>query len=127
MGKHLFLGLIIIWYVAFVAGFAFGQDCKYVNYINYDNNGDIISSKQEYICETPKQIVEVHTYPNKEAHDVMSSKIYGIPLNAYKNPEQVLYNMQEDLKQARRDAAFNAKFNDGVIKSMFYMLSFIGN
>lgn len=127
MGKYVFLGLLIIWYVAFVAGFAFGQDCKYVNTINYDKAGEIINSKQEYNCETPKQIVEVHTYPNEDAHNVMSSKVYGIPLNAYENPEQVLYNMQEDLKQARNDAAFNAQVNEGVIKSMFYLLSFIGN
>jgi len=99
MGKYVFLGLLIIWYVAFVAGFAFGQDCKYVNTINYDKAGEIINSKQEYNCETPKQIVEVHTYPNEDARNVMSSKVYGIPLNAYENPEQVLYNMQEDLKQ----------------------------
>jgi hypothetical protein len=110
-----------------VAGFAFGQDCKYVNTINYDKAGEIINSKQEYNCETPKQIVEVHTYPNEDARNVMSSKVYGIPLNAYENPEQVLYNMQEDLKQARNDAAFNAQVNEGVIKSMFYLLSFIGN
>jgi|DEB0MinimDraft_4_1074332.scaffolds.fasta_scaffold03913_5 hypothetical protein len=127
MGKYVFLGLLIIWYVAFVAGFAFGQDCKYVNTINYDKAGEIINSKQEYNCETPKQIVEVHTYPNEDARNVMSSKVYGIPLNAYENPEQVLYNMQEDLKQARNDAAFNAQVNEGVIKSMFYLLSFIGN
>lgn len=127
MGKHLFLGLIIIWYVAFVAGFAFGQDCKYVNYIDYDTNGNIINSKQEYICETPKQIVEVHTYPNKDAHDVMSTKLYGIPLNAYENPSEALYNMQEDLLRAREKNAFNSQINDGAVKGIFYLLSLFTN
>ena len=77
------------------------------------------------MCETPKQIVEVHTYPNKDAHDVMSSKVYGIPLNAYENPEEVLYNMQEDLKIARKRNAISAQVNEGVIKSVFWMLSIL--
>ena len=53
----------------------------------------------------------------------MSSKVYGIPLNAYENPEQVLYNMQEDLIAARKQAAINAQINEGVVKSVFYILS----
>ena len=120
-----FVLIIFLWSISFVAGFAFGQDCKYVNYVNYDINGNIVNSKQEYVCETPKQIVEVHTYPNKDAHDVMSSKVYGIPLNAYENPEEVLYNMQEDLKIARKRNAINAQVNEGVIKSVFWMLSIL--
>ena len=122
-GRYIFLTLFVVWFCTFVAGFAFGQDCKYVNYVNYDTNGDIINSKQEYVCETPKQIVEVHTYPNKDAHDVMTSKVYGIPLDAYENPQQVLYNMQEDLIMAEKRNAMNKSINDGVVKSVFYLLS----
>lgn len=123
MSRYIFISILLIWYCAFLAGFAFGQDCRYVNHISYDTNGSIINSKQEYVCETPKQIVEVHTYPNKDAHDVMTSKVYGIPLDAYENPQQVLYNMQEDLIMAEKRNAMNKSINDGVVKSVFYLLS----
>ena len=97
--------LILIWFGSFWAGFAYGQDCTYINNIVHDTNGDVVSSTTEYVCKTPPKVVEVHTYPNKDAHDVMSSKIYGLPLNSYENPEQVLYNIQVDLMLAEQKAA----------------------
>jgi len=130
MGKYIFLSLLLIWYCAFVAGFAFGQtnqDCVYVNNIVHDKDGRVVSSSQEYVCKTPPKVVEIHTYPNKDSHDVMKTKVYGIPLNAYENPSQVLYNMQEDLLRARKKEAFNAQISDGTIKGMFYLLSLFGN
>ena len=36
---------------------AFAQDCKYKLVIKLDDNGTILSSKQEYICKESKPIV----------------------------------------------------------------------
>ena len=127
MGKYIFLSLLIIWYCAFFAGFAFGQDCKYVNYVNYDVNGNIVNSKQEYVCETPKQIVEVHTYPNKDAHDVMQTKVYGLTLNSYENPSEVLYNMQRDLEKTKNREKIQQVLSSKNMTSIFYFLSMFGN
>ena len=53
---------IIIWTLAFVGGLitgksAFGQDCKYRQTIKLDDDGKVLSSKQEYICKESKPII----------------------------------------------------------------------
>ena len=113
MGKYIFLSLLIIWYCAFVAGFAFGQtnqDCTYVNKIEHNLQGEIVSSTQEYICKTPPKVIEIHTYPNKDAHDVMQTEVYGLTLDSYENPSQVLYNMNTEIEMNRAITQSNLRF-----------------
>ena len=124
MGKYIFLSFLIIWYCAFVAGFAFGQtnqDCTYVNKIMHDLDGKVVSSTQEYICKTPPKVVEIHTYPNKNAHDVMQTKVYGLTLDSYENPTQVLYNMDREIQMNRAITQNNLQFitTIGSFLSMF--------
>ena len=107
------MALIFIWYFGFVATFAFGQtnqDCTYVNKIEHGLDGEIISSTQEYICKTPPKVIEIHTYPNKKAHDVMQTPVYGLTLDSYENPTQVLYNMNTEIQMNRAITQSNLRF-----------------
>ena len=102
-----FVLIIFLWSISFVAGFAFGQDCTYVNNIIHDKEGNIVKSSQEYVCKTPPKVVEIHTYPNKDAHNVMQTEVYGLSLNSYENPQQVLYNMNREIEMNRAIADNN--------------------
>lgn len=59
--------IVFLWSVSFVAGYAWGsQNCVYTTVIEYDNNGQILNSKQEYKCESPPTYVGVGPqYPNE--------------------------------------------------------------
>lgn len=123
--KEIFLSLLIIWYMSFVCGFAFGQttaDCSYVNIVTYNSKQEIISSKQEYICNTPPQITHVHTYPNKDAMEVMNMKVYGIPLASYENPAEVIYNMNMEIVRANTPPAIDTSAIEGLV----HFLSMLG-
>ena len=88
---------IIIWTLAFVGGLvtgksAFSQDCKYKNYITLDNNGKILSSKQEYICKESKPIIvlppKTYTQIKKVRPPVVSYQDY-VNGNYYNNNKGV--------------------------------------
>lgn len=62
-----FVLIMFLWSVSFVAGFAWGsQNCVYTTIIEYDNDGDILNSKQEYKCESPQTHVGVGPYYPQE-------------------------------------------------------------
>lgn len=37
-----------------------GQNCVYTTIIEYDNNGQILNSKQEYNCKSPAPVIVHH-------------------------------------------------------------------
>lgn len=56
--------LVLIWTISFWSSFALaaeGQNCIYTNHITYNDNGDVIDSKQIYNCHTPIPEVVIET------------------------------------------------------------------
>jgi hypothetical protein len=61
--KECFFILVLIWTSSFWAGYAYGmegQNCVYTTIIEYDNNGQILNSKQEYKCKSPAPVIVHH-------------------------------------------------------------------
>ena len=61
--KECFFILVLIWTSSFWAGYAYGQEgqnCVYTTIIEYENNGQILNSKQEYKCKSPAPVIVHH-------------------------------------------------------------------
>ena len=89
---------IIIWTLAFCGGLitgksVFAQDCKYKLVIKLDDDGKVLSSKQEYICKESKPIIvlppNTYTEVKKVRPRVVSYQDY-VNGNFYKDNEKGL-------------------------------------
>ena len=61
--QECFFILVLIWTSSFWAGYAYGQEgqnCIYTTIIEYDSNGQILNSKQEYKCNSPSPVIVSH-------------------------------------------------------------------
>ena len=85
------------------------QDCDYVKIVKY-SDGKIISSKTEYVCDSPPTII-VEYEKEKEKTKAEKWAEYFKPIRPSSSPDPTYYGNYANSKPTVLDAFFFAVFN----------------
>lgn len=70
------LGILAVWSISFLSGYALGADCTYTNVISYDSKGEIVGATQKYECKTPPPKIMTEIDPHRTPVEIIYPDSY---------------------------------------------------